>query len=90
MELVLISGKRKYSIKFKHASPKNFAFTGKISSQVIQALRALGKRDLDEKTLDKIKSLLMRENQGDLKHDIALAPAWISKLILNLLQTDRE
>ena len=85
-----ISGKRKYSIKFKHASPKNFAFTGKISSQVIQALRALGKRDLDEKTLDKIKSLLMRENQGDHKHDIALAPAWISKLILNLLQTDRE
>ena len=84
-----IEGKRKYSIKFKHASPKNFAFAGKISSQVIQALRALGKRDLDEKTLDKIKSLLMRENQGDLRHDIALAPAWISKLILNLLHTDK-
>ncbi len=83
-----IEGKRKYSIKFKHASPKNFAFAGKISSQVIQALRALGKRDLDEKTLDKIKSLLMRENQADLRHDIALAPAWISKLILNLLRTN--
>jgi len=70
--------------------PMNFAFTGKISSQVIQALRALGQKDLDEKTLDKVKSLLMRENQADLRHDIALAPAWISKLILNLLQTDKE
>lgn len=85
-----VEGKKGYSIRFKHAGPKNFAFTGKISSQVIQALRALGKKDLDDVTLDKIKSLLMRENQGDLKHDIALAPAWISKLILNLLQTGKE
>ncbi|SRR5260221_241238 len=85
-----VERKKGYSIRFKHAGPKNFAFTGKISSQVIQALRALGQKDLDEKTLDKVKSLLMRENQADLRHDIALAPAWISKLILNLLQTDKE
>lgn len=80
------TGRKEYSIKFKHAGPKNFAYRGKISGPVIQALRALRKKELTEKTKDKVKSLLMREDQTDLRHDMALAPAWISKLILDLLR----
>jgi hypothetical protein len=80
------TGRKGYSIKFKHAGPKNFAYTGKISGPVIQALRALRKKELSDKTKDKVKSLLMREDQADLRHDMALAPAWISKLLLDLLK----
>lgn len=34
-------GKTSYTITFKHASPKNFALKGKITSQVIPALKAI-------------------------------------------------
>ncbi|MCU0402824.1 MAG: type IV toxin-antitoxin system AbiEi family antitoxin domain-containing protein [Algoriphagus sp.] len=74
-------GKTSYTITFKHASPKNFALRGKISSQVIQALKAIGEKNLSEDVLDKIRSLIMRENLDDLNHDLTVAPVWISKLI---------
>lgn len=73
--------KTSYTITFKHASPKNFALRGKISSQVIQALKAIGEKNLSEDVLDKIRSLIMRENLDDLNHDLTVAPVWISKLI---------
>ncbi len=74
-------GKTSYTITLKHASPKNFALRGKISGQVIQALKAIGEKNLTEEVLDKIQSLIMRENMDDLNHDLTVAPAWISKLI---------
>ena len=74
-------GKTGYTITFKHASPKNFALRGKISGQVIQALKAIGEKNLTEEVLDKIQALIMRENMDDLNHDLTVAPAWISKLI---------
>jgi hypothetical protein len=73
--------KTSYTITFKHASPKNFALRGKISGQVIQALKAIGEKNLKEEVLDKIQSLIMRESTDDLNHDLAVAPTWISKLI---------
>ncbi|MCE2732911.1 MAG: DUF6088 family protein [Flammeovirgaceae bacterium] len=74
-------GETSYSIMFKHASPKNFALQGKISSQVVQALKTIGERNLSEKLLDKITALIVREDMADLNHDLTVAPAWISKLI---------
>lgn len=74
-------GKTSYNIKFKHASPKNFALRGKISSQVILALKAIGEKNLTVELLEKIESLIMRENIDDLSYDLTIAPAWISKLI---------
>lgn len=75
------NGKAGYTITLKHATPKNFALRGKVSSQVIPALKAIGERNLTETILDKIQPLVVRENPDDLNHDIAVAPAWISKLI---------
>jgi len=70
-----------YTITFKHASPKNFALKGQISSQVIQALKTIGEKNLNATILDKIRFLVIRENPDDLNHDLTVAPAWISKLI---------
>lgn len=74
-------GKTSYTITFKHASPKNFALRGKISSQVVQALKAIGEKNLTKSILEKVESLIMRENLDDLNHDLTVAPAWITKLI---------
>lgn len=74
-------GKTSYTITFKHASPKNFALRGKISSQVVQALKAIGEKNLTKSILEKVESLIMRENLDDLNHDLTVAPAWITRLI---------
>jgi hypothetical protein len=74
-------GVTSYTITFKHASPKNFALKGKITSQVIPALKAIGQKNLTADMSEKIELLIMREDLDDLKYDMSIAPAWIAKLI---------
>ncbi|WMX14782.1 DUF6088 family protein [Aureispira sp. CCB-E] len=77
------------TIKFKKASPKNLLAKGEISSQVIQALRAIGKEALTKNEIEKIKILLQKEDPKDLEHDIELAPEWIKKIMkINRIQFD--
>ena len=72
-------GKR--SIKLKKTTPKNLSAKGDISGLVIQALREIGKERLTDGEEAKIVSLLKKEDQKDLLHDIALAPVWIRKIM---------
>jgi hypothetical protein len=77
-------GKRK--IKFKKTTPKNLMARGKISRLVIQAIKEIGIGKLNEAEEKKILVLLLKENEKDLKHDIALAPVWIQKIMKKALQ----
>jgi hypothetical protein len=85
-----VKDKTSYSIKFKHAAPKNFSMRGKTSSQVIQALKAIGEKNLNAEILSKIESLVMRENIDDLNYDLTVAPAWITKLIKNYFNSYKQ
>jgi ribosomal protein S19E (S16A) len=76
-------GKRK--IKFKKTTPKNLLAKGKISRLVIQALKEIGNGKINEDEEKKIRALLKSEDVKDLKHDIALAPAWIQKIMKKAL-----
>jgi hypothetical protein len=76
-------GKR--SIKFKRTTPKNLMAKGKISRLVIQALKEIGIGKIRIEEEHKILELLKKENVKDLKHDIALAPVWIQKLMKKAL-----
>jgi hypothetical protein len=76
-------GKR--TIKLKKTTPKNLKAKGKFSALIIQALREIGKDNASEDELLKIHKLLGEENQADLKHDIALAPEWIKKILKKAL-----
>lgn len=78
-------GKR--TIKFKKTTPKNLLAKGKISRLVIQALKEIGNGKVTEEEEQKILALLKKEDVKDLKHDIALAPVWIQK-IMNKALTD--
>ena len=77
-------GKRK--IKFKKTTPKNLMAKGKISRLVIQAIKEIGIGKLNEAEEKKILVLLLKENEKDLKHDIALAPVWIQKIMKKALR----
>lgn len=76
-------GKRK--IKFKKTTPKNLLAKGKISRLVIQALKEIGNGKVTVEEELKIVDLLKKEDEKDLKHDIALAPVWIQKIMRKAL-----
>lgn len=76
-------GKRK--IKFKKTTPKNLMAKGKISRLTIQALKEIGNGKVSVEEEKKIIDLLKKEDEKDLKHDIALAPVWIQKIMKKAL-----
>jgi len=80
---VIKVGNRK--IKFKTTTPKNLMAKGKISRLVIQALKDIGNDKVTDEEELKILTLLAKENEKDLKHDIALAPVWIQKIMKKAL-----
>lgn len=81
-------GKRK--IKFKKTTPKNLLAKGKISRLVIQALKEIGNGKVKEEEEKKIIALLKNEDEKDLKHDIALAPVWIQKIMKKTLNNGKS
>lgn len=81
-------GKRK--IKFKKTTPKNLMAKGKISQLVIQALKEIGNGKVTAVEEQKILDVLKKENEKDLKHDIALAPVWIQKIMRKALNNGKD
>jgi ribosomal protein S19E (S16A) len=81
-------GKR--TIKFKKTTPKNLLAKGKISRLVIQALKEIGNGKVSRDVEEKILTLLNQEDEKDLKHDIALAPVWIQKIMKKALSDGED
>ena len=75
-------GKR--SIKFKKTAPKNLSLKGEISSLVIQAIKKIGKNNISEAEIEKIKDVLKKEKPENISHDIKMCPSWIREIILSL------
>ena len=81
-------GKRK--IKFKKTTPKNLMAKGKISRLIIQALKEIGNGKVTAVEEQKILDVLKKENEKDLKHDIALAPVWIQKIMRKAMTNGKD
>lgn len=62
------------------------ATVGEISGLAIQALRTIGKDNVSEDELQKIRALLKKEKPTRLEHDIRLAPAWIREIMKPILK----
>jgi hypothetical protein len=70
-----------YTISFIRTSPKNVAAIGKISRLGIQALKSIGKENINPKEIEHIQNVLMKEKISYLEHDLRIAPAWIKEII---------
>jgi Family of unknown function (DUF6088) len=79
-------GKRK--IKFKKTTPKNLLAKGQTSRLVIQALKEIGNGKVTGVEEIKIVEILRKEDQKVLRHDIALAPVWIQKIMKRALEQE--
>lgn len=78
------------TIKLKKTTPKNLIAKGKISRLVIQALKEIGNGKVTTEEENKIVILLQKEDKNDLKHDIALAPVWIQKIMKKALNDGKK
>lgn len=65
------------TLTFKKTAANNVSAKGKINHLAIQALRVIGKNNVTENEVTRIRKILKYENQEYLKHDSKLAPAWI-------------
>lgn len=74
------------SIKFKKASPKLLSVKSDKIILIIQALKELGQKSIDLKVKARIKEILLTISEDVIKHDIRLAPQWISETIKKLLE----
>ena len=57
------------------------ATAGRISGTVIQALRWLGKRHIDDRVVTVLRRQLSETDKQQLAADIRYAPAWIADII---------
>lgn len=71
-------------ITLKQTTPRNMATTGKISGLVIQALRYIGKNNVDPEMIETLKRKVSTEDHKRLMRDIRYAPAWIADIFHDL------
>jgi hypothetical protein len=76
-------GKR--TITFKKTSPKNLLAKGEISGLAIQALKTIGQKKADNKTIEEIQAILKNEKKDNISHDAKLSPAWINKILMQAI-----
>jgi hypothetical protein len=70
-------------IIFKHTTPRNLAFKSELFMLIVSALREIGQTNVTKELSDTICQLVLREEKKIVLSDLALAPAWIRKLIIN-------
>jgi hypothetical protein len=72
-------GKRQ--IVLKRTTPRNMATAGTASGLVIQALRWIGQRHVDDKTVSILRRRLSDAEKQRLPKDLRYAPAWIGEIM---------
>jgi predicted transcriptional regulator of viral defense system len=75
----------KKTIELRHASPKKMATAGKASGIVFQALSYIGKENIDETVIDKIKNKLSDSDKKTLKKDVDFCPDWMRPLVTKIV-----
>jgi len=74
----------KKQIILKRTTPRNMATAGKISGLVIQALRHLGQKHVDEDVIVRLSRRLDADARKQLLKDVRFAPAWIVDIMRRL------
>lgn len=78
----------KQHIQLRPTTPRNMATAGRISGTVIQALRWLGKHNVDDRIKNSLKKTLDADAKQQLMKDIRYAPIWIAEIIRSVARED--
>lgn len=78
----------KQVIMLKHTTPRAMATAGRISGLVIQALRHVGQRHVDDKVVACLQKRLSDDDRKQLLRDIRYAPAWIASILRRVVEAE--
>lgn len=68
-------------ILLQHTTPRNMAAAGRKSGTIIQALRYLGKSQVDDAVLAAVRRFIGDQDYAAIRKDLRYAPAWIADLV---------
>ncbi len=72
------------TIQFKKTNPKNLSIEHRLTNLIIQALKAIGEKNVTPKQIDKIQTIIDESNERELIYqNLKNAPVWIQKIILS-------
>jgi hypothetical protein len=71
-------------ITLKRTTPRNMAVAGRVSGLVIQALKHVGQKNVDDEVISKLAQRFSADDRKVLIRDIRLAPAWIAEIFRRL------
>ncbi len=75
------------NITFKKTSPRNLVVTHKLSNLIIQALKDLGKKEVNTEIKEKIKQIIINSREmAEVKKNIHNAPAWVKTIISEMIK----
>lgn len=77
-------------IVLKRTTPRNMATAGRISGLVIQALRWIGQRHVDDRLLEILRNRLNAGDKKQLLTDLKYAPAWIAAVMQRVAQPEEK
>jgi hypothetical protein len=77
-------GKRE--IILQRTTPRNMATAGRKSGTIIQALRHLGKDQVDDRVIATLRRHIDDGDRASLRKDIIHAPAWIADLLRPIIE----
>jgi hypothetical protein len=91
MKIVYLSDGRSRTVQIKNkqiilkrTTPRNMATAGRTSGLVIQALRHLGLKHVDEDVIARLDRRLDTDARKQLLKDVRFAPAWIADIVRRL------
>ena len=71
-------------IVLKGTTTRNMATAGRKSGTIIQALRHIGQRNVNDRTLAILKRQLSKQDRVQLQKDLRYAPGWVANIMRKL------
>lgn len=75
-------GKRE--IILQHTTPRHMATAGRKGGTIIQALRYLGKDQVDDRVISILRRQIQDKDRAGIRRDLIHAPAWIADILRSL------
>ena len=73
-------------VVLKRGVPKNFCYTTRLISLMVQALRALKQENVGQEEIQIIRSLItMETDKESLARDVDMMPAWMKRIVKPML-----
>lgn len=80
----------KLLIRLKPTTPKNMATADRVTGPVIQALRHLGKDNVGDEVVSKLRQRLSEQDRLQLLEDISFAPGWMASIFKKIAEQKDE